>query len=224
MPKTIWTDPNRPASPGSIKKTRENFIAKRFYRPLSEPIAIFVSRFGVTPNQVTLISIIFALLSGVFFISGEWKYSALGALFLQLGILSDHVDGSLARYTGNLTAFGQWWDAMANKLIKFFPLLGMSFGAYQQTGQPLMLVLGSVAIFNFTYSAFISQLKKEVPGAKDRTIMPETSTSFFPASMIIYWIITLGGLTNQLWFPLAFLSTFGFIWIKQILNVYNASK
>lgn len=219
MTSTIENDPLP-----RIKKKRENFAAKWIYRPLSEPIAIFLAKFGVSPNTVTTSSIFLSVIAGLFFIPGQWRYSVWGGVLLQLAVLLDHVDGSLARHTGNLTPFGHWWDNFANKLIKFFVLLGMSYGAYAQTGQPLILLMGSVAIFNITFSSFIAQLKKDVPGAEFKTIARETTTSFFPASLIVYGIITLGGLTNLLWFPLAFLSTFGFIWIKQLLNVYKASQ
>ena len=111
-----------------------------------------------------------------------------------------------------------------NKQIKFFALMGMSYGAYRQLDEPLILLLGSSAIFNITYSSFISQLKKEVPGAEKKTLMPESEKIFFPASLIVYGIITFGGLTNQLWFPILFLGTFGFVWMKQILNVYQGAK
>lgn len=218
------SEPAERAPEPSIKKKRENIIAKYIYRPISEPIAVFLSKFPITPNQVTVFSIFFSIVSGVFFALAEWKYSVLGAIFLQLAVLSDHVDGNLARHTNNLTPFGHWWDGVANKQIKFFALLGMSHGAYLQLGNPLVLLVGSVAIFNITYCSLITQVKKEVPGAESTSLMPETGKSFFPASLLVYAIMTLGGLTNQLWFPIAFLATFGFVWIKQILNVYNASR
>ena len=199
-------------------------IAKHIYRPLSEPIAIFLSRTKISPNQVTLFSVFLSVLSGIFFSFAKWECSILGAVFLQLAILSDHVDGNLARYTNKSSDFGVWWDHMANKQIKFFALMGMSYGAYKQLGNPLVLLLGSSAIFNITYSGFISQLKRDVPGAENKTLMPESEKVFFPASLITYTIMTIGGLINQLWLPIGFLGTFGFIWIKQILNVYQGSK
>ena len=209
-------------SPPHIKKKRENFIAKHIYRPISEPIAIFLARFNVSPNTVTLFSIIFSIPAGIFFSFGEWKFSLLGALFFQLAFLTDHVDGNLARYTKNQTLFGHLWDDLANKQIRFFTLLGMSHGAYLQTSQPLILLVGSIAIFNFFYISHINYVKREIPGALEKTIMPDTSKGRFPNNLIVYAIITLGGITNQLWFPLVFLSTVGFIWIKQIHNVYKS--
>ena len=218
------SESNNNIPPKSIKKERENIVAKYFYRPISEPIAILLSNSSISPNQVTVFSVFLSVISGIFFAFGEWKYSILGAVFLQFAIVSDHVDGNLARFTGKLTPFGHWWDSMANKQIKFFVLLGMSYGAYGQTENPLILLIGSVAIFNITYASFIAQYKKEVPGAENKTLMPESEKSFFPISLILYAIITMGGLTNQLWFPLVFLATFGFVWIKQILNVFQGSK
>ena len=209
-----------------IKKTRENIIAKAIYRPLSEPLAVFLSRFNVTPNQVTFFSVSLSFISGLFFCFGLWKLSILGALFLQLSILSDHIDGSLARFTDQASPLGEWWDDMANKLIKFFVLLGMSFGAYRQVDDPMILFFGSIAIFNITFSSFLvifrENLRKEFGKTESHSIMPESKRSFFPASLIVYAVITFGGLTNLLWLPILFLATFGFIWIKQIRNTFKA--
>lgn len=218
------TPVNPSGSPDPIKKKRENFAAKHLYRPLSEPIAMFLAKFGVSPNTVTTFSIFLSIISGCLFTPGELGYSILGALFLQLAVLTDHVDGNLARYTQNLTAFGQLWDDLANKQIRFFTLLGMSYGAYVQTGQPLILLIGSIAIFNFIYISHINYVKKVIPGALEKTILPDTSKGRFPNALALYAIMTLGGLTNQLWFPLVFLATVGFIWIKTIHNVYKTSQ
>jgi len=211
-----------------IKKDKENLIAKIIYRPLSEPIAIFLSRFNITPNQVTCLSIFFSVFSGALFSFGVWKYSLLGSLLLQITVLTDHVDGNLARFTNQSSRFGEFWDDMANKLIKFFVLLGMSFGAYRQTGEPMILFFGSIAIFNITYSSFlvsfIHNLKKELGITESLSIMPGKKGSIFPASLTIYAVITFGGLTNLLWFPILFLTTFVIIWIKQILNAKKAFK
>tara|TARA_B100000315_G_scaffold234363_1_gene248304 strand:+ start:5140 stop:5817 length:678 start_codon:yes stop_codon:yes gene_type:complete len=211
-----------------IKKKKENAIARTIYRPLSEPIAIFLSRFNVTPNQVTVVSVFISIFSGLFFTFGEWKYSFVGAIFLQLSVLTDHVDGSLARFTNQSSRFGELWDDMANKLIKFFVLLGMSFGAYRQIGNPMILLVGTIAIFNITYSSFLvsffHNLKKELDLRESLSIMPEKKGTFFPASLFVYAVITFGGLTNLLWLPIFFLATFGMVWIKQILNAKKAFK
>ena len=136
-----------------------------------------MSNFSVTPNKVTCISIFISIISSAFFTFGEWKYSVLGELFLQFSILADHVDRSLARFTNQSSRFGELWDDMVNKLIKFFVLLGMSFGAYRQIGNPMILLLGTIVIFNITYSSFLvsffNNLKKELDLRESLAIMPE---------------------------------------------------
>src|SRR3989338_1334549 len=108
-----------------MKKEGENFIAKIAYRPISEPIAMLLSKTLITPNQVSFLSVASSAVAGIFFSLGEWSYLAIGYIFLQLTYLLDHVDGNLARYAERSDEFGKWVDEITNKPCKFFLVLGV---------------------------------------------------------------------------------------------------
>lgn len=91
--------------------------------------SIFLTRIaierGLTPNQITLASLIAGILSAVFFLSGAWL---LGILFLNLWYLLDHVDGEVARYTKASSNSGFFFDTVINFIVEPLIFLGIGCG------------------------------------------------------------------------------------------------
>ena len=204
-----------------MRKERENFFAKIIYRPLSEPIALILSKTSITPNQVSFMSVVSSVIAGIFFSLGEWLYLAIGYIFLQLTYLLDHVDGNLARYTGKSDEFGKWVDEIANKPSKFFLVLGVSIGLFRMTNNAFYLILGSITIFNWFYSAYISETKTRFEFKSSK----KSKSSFgqfldqMPMPLIVYNIFGLLILINKADFALWFVTIVSLIWIKHIYSI-----
>lgn len=206
------------------QKKKENIFANFIYRPISERIALLIAKTQVTPNQVSFLSIVTSFISGVFFYLGEWKYLLFAFVFLQLTILLDHVDGNLARYTNRCTELGKWTDAISNILHKFFFLFGASVGVFRITNNPLYIILGFLALFNWNFSAFINATRYMLNFKKHPTLFKE-SKRYFPVSLIGYNIIGLSALLNKVGYMLWFFAIFGFfVWLKLIYNVFRQWK
>ncbi len=194
-----------------MEKERENFIAEHSYRLISRRIAPYLTIF--TPNQISFIGVITALISGIFFYIPNYL---LAFIFLQVTILLDHIDGDLARYNNkNNTSLGIWVDALiSNKLHKFFFILGASIGVFRTTNNPLYLTLGTIAIFNWFFTQYISESKKMFAFKKSKRYW-----RYFPVSLILYNLLGLSALLNRVDIALWFFSIFGLVWIKQIYDV-----
>lgn len=202
-----------------INKNHENFLARMTYRKISEPVAVLLSKTPITPNQVSFISITSSAIAGIFFSLGEWKYSAIGYLFLQLTLLMDHVDGNLARYTNKSSVFGNWVDEISNKLHKFFFVIGLSIGIFKLTNNYLYLVLGSVAIFNWFFAAYISETKKVFKFKSLFTLFKETKKDYFPFTLLVNNIFGLLILINKPDIALWFISIISLNAFQQIYSV-----
>lgn len=202
---------------------KENFLAKVTYRILSERITPLISKTGITPNQVSFISIITALVSGVFFALGTWKYLVLAFIVLQLTLLLDHIDGNLARYTNRCTDFGQWVDAISNKVHKFFFFLGASIGVFRITNNETYLILGMIAIFTWFFSAYISETSKKLSISKKILFSVSKSEKIYlPLGLIGPNLIGLFALINKVDWGLWFFSAVGSIWT--IVKIYKVHK
>lgn len=81
---------------------------KSFFLLLARPLAVVF-----TPNQVTLLAIPFALGALYFVIQREWH---LALVFALLSGLMDLLDGSVAQIRNMKSPFGNYLDAMVDKI------------------------------------------------------------------------------------------------------------
>lgn len=192
-----------------MRKERENIIAKYTYRILSERIAIILAHTTITPNQISFISVITSIIAGFFF---GTNYLIPAFILLQLTIVLDHVDGNLARLTGQTNEYGVWIDQISNKLHKFFLLFGASIGVFIKTNNVIYLIIGTVAIFNWFFTGYLSETRKV------RSVFKESNKSYFPGSLILYNLLGLCALFNHVEYALWFIAIVGFVWVKKLFN------
>jgi len=80
-----------------MRSGRESLVTI-IYRPLAESIVKVLVKTRVTPNQITTLGIFISIIAGFLFALGEWKYLIAGAVLTQVVLISDMVDGKVARY------------------------------------------------------------------------------------------------------------------------------
>ena len=86
-------------------------------RTLSEPITRLVVRWPVTPNQVTVVSLLTGLL-GAWLLACDGAAAALcGLLLFQLSVVLDHVDGEIARLKFQFSRLGKWLDNFSDHAV-----------------------------------------------------------------------------------------------------------
>lgn len=85
-----------------------------------DPVADFFFKLNISPNIITLFSIIAGIIAGflMMFHSFFW-----GSIVLFLSAILDLVDGSVARRMGKETKFGAVFDWIADKFVDSFILL-----------------------------------------------------------------------------------------------------
>ncbi|MDO4789406.1 MAG: CDP-alcohol phosphatidyltransferase family protein [Porphyromonas sp.] len=96
----------------------ENKIDRVFYRKVGYKIAVALVPTGVSPNTVTIISIIIGVLTGpmIYFSSANYIWGILGIACLVVANILDCVDGQLSRLTGKKSNIGRILDGMAGDL------------------------------------------------------------------------------------------------------------
>jgi len=97
---------------------------RELFKGAEKRVGKLFSFFPVTPNQWTLISVLFAFGSLYFLI----KENLLLAIFFFLiaGFL-DFIDGALARYKNIITETGAYLDTICDRYVEGIILLGMLF-------------------------------------------------------------------------------------------------
>jgi len=91
----------------------ENFLDRNFYRPIAFRIAWILRNTGITPNQITIISIFIGVAGGILFYPQNICLNLIGVLLLIFANLLDCVDGQLARLTGKNSPIGRILDGLA---------------------------------------------------------------------------------------------------------------
>ncbi|AVO43776.1 CDP-alcohol phosphatidyltransferase family protein [Phreatobacter cathodiphilus] len=86
-------------------------------------VASVLARTGVTPNTLTLLSLLPALVSGILAAYGAFGWSTL---FLLLSGVFDMLDGPLARSTGTVSRYGALLDSTVDRITDASPLLGLT--------------------------------------------------------------------------------------------------
>ncbi|HEY4056876.1 MAG TPA: CDP-alcohol phosphatidyltransferase family protein [Kofleriaceae bacterium] len=115
-------------------------------------ITRFISRgpLAITPNQITVLSIICALI-GAAFATGRcglhgWLAFALGGVMMEVQSILDSVDGELARLRFQYSKFGQWLDNVSDDIVDnaFVAAVGIGLGGHWQT---LGFIVAGVRLF-----------------------------------------------------------------------------
>ncbi|MFD2763635.1 DUF5941 domain-containing protein [Micromonospora eburnea] len=110
-------------------KERDDFFTTFFVSTWSVYVTKAAARLRLSPTAVTMISVAFAVAAALLFGAGGRPALAAGAVLLYLGFVLDCVDGQLARYTRQFSAWGGWLDTMADRAKEYVVYAGLGYGA-----------------------------------------------------------------------------------------------
>ena len=124
---------------------------------------------SITPNQITLLSIVVGIISSIMFITAIPIYFFMGALILELYYIIDAVDGQLARYKKLSSMTGGYFDYVSNYIVHPCVFFCIGLGLVRHSGDILPIVFAfsasvSVSLISIfsecKYNVFVSAIKK----------------------------------------------------------------
>ena len=131
---------------GSLLTTSERTKIKR----IGEPIALMLGRIGFSPDALTLVGFGIVLIATAQVALGNW---AIAAGILIAGTLFDGLDGTLARATNRVTAFGAFFDSSLDRAAEAAIYSGIVYSAavigdvHIVTAATLALGIGSLVSY-----------------------------------------------------------------------------
>lgn len=140
----------------TCKRESDYIITLFVTNEISLLLTFLLAKTRVTPNQVTLLSLLCGLLCGVCYALG-WFFT--GSIFLFLSHILDCTDGNLARVKALFSPLGRWLDFMGDRLAEIFIFLGVSiyFSRTAASGFWVMLpVLDALFLLFYYYIVDIS--------------------------------------------------------------------
>lgn len=132
-------------------------------RYITWAIAAVLIHLPITGNQVTIISVFVNLSAAAAMAGGSLRWYLLGFALLVVGEFCDWVDGTIARYRGEVTKLqSDFLGRLYHIATLGFLFAGIGFGVFQETGNGWYIVLGFLtAVFQQT-TIYILELKNSV--------------------------------------------------------------
>ncbi|MFC6083204.1 CDP-alcohol phosphatidyltransferase family protein [Sphaerisporangium aureirubrum] len=110
-------------------KGADGFFTTYFVSTYSRFIARWAARRGLTPNQVTMISIALGVLAALAFATGNRAGWVAGGVLIYFAFVFDCVDGQVARYARKFGVLGAWLDATFDRAKEYIVFAGLAVGA-----------------------------------------------------------------------------------------------
>lgn len=144
-----------PARLAKLRQKQENSFTPIFlHRPLAILALIPTADIGwITPNRITTVSVLMRLVTAYLIFPerfggprGSTATLVWAVALWHVGSVLDAMDGALARYRGQSSAFGRFYDKISDRLISLVLVLALALRPFDRTGDILPLVLGTIYV------------------------------------------------------------------------------
>ncbi len=125
---------------------------------LLKRIVRYFAAIGLSPDSITILSLLSAILAGVFFFfsgTGHVQNSTFNLLLLLAGIfvclssILDALDGIMARELGNASKRGDFLDHVIDRYADMLIVCGIIFGGY------VSCKIGVIAVIGILFSSYM---------------------------------------------------------------------
>lgn len=118
---------------------------------VARPVLVFMRRVGITPNELTLGSLVLTVAAGTLFGFGLTGWAIV---VLVLGGLMDVLDGELARLTNSQTPLGSFLDSICDHYGDLALYLGFLWRFFANNNH-LGIVLVLLALFGSVFGSHV---------------------------------------------------------------------
>lgn len=127
---------------------------------VTSPLAVLVNWVVVdfkwlTPNLITLFSLITALVaSGLIVLGGEINFYAAAAL-INISHILDCMDGQMAKYRGVSSRFGNFFDKVTDQIQIFLWFSAIAYAAYSQSQDVAAVFLAFTGVAFYSLRVYV---------------------------------------------------------------------
>lgn len=135
------------------------FYARLVMRPLAILVMLIVADWRwLTPNLVTTLGNLAKLAGAALIVLDHREYALAAAIAIQVGLLLDHLDGTIARYRDCGTMFGAFYDKVSDAVTWLAITSAVGWAAYLESGDvrlPIAAVASAYALLALGYMKWI---------------------------------------------------------------------
>jgi len=172
---------------------------------ITDPIVEILSKSGITPNALTLISLALNIFTAYVIATGHLP---LGGVLVLVSGLFDLFDGALARFTKQTTKFGAILDSTVDRISEAALLCGLLIWYSPQEGASLTIILIFVVLIG---SFLVSYIRARAEG-----LGLQCQVGLFTRAERVI-VLAIGLLINQIFIALCILAVFVLITVVQRL-------
>ncbi len=155
----------------AISHSDSPIIDRYIIRKISGFITGLLVKTPVTPNQVTIISLILGIASASFFSHGAYKYTIIAGLFYFFSTVFDQCDGEVARFKNMTSDFGKTFDIIVDSIVNAVITIGITIAVYKTCGSGLTIIVGLLAmtgiVISLLLTTYFSNESKNDTGTKE---------------------------------------------------------
>jgi phosphatidylglycerophosphate synthase len=195
---------------GLVKDT-EGFMSRHVERKISLAVTRRIVGTGITPNQMTAVSVAIGVVGALFFLSSAPAYQLIGALLFLLHSILDGCDGEIARLKYLESRFGGLLDFWGDNVVHSAVFVCIGLGWWMADGALLPLLLacsatvGGLLSAGFVYQQTMRHKSSEGP------LFTSTTTSEAPSRLsvladalarrdFIYLVVIVSAFGKAHWF------------------------
>jgi phosphatidylglycerophosphate synthase len=130
----------------SLTSSSDGLVDRVFNRPCGRFISKVLIRTSVSPNSVSLASVLIGVVAAGGFALGDYRSAVIAAILFQISAIVDCVDGDLARVLFKESPLGKWLDLIGDQVVHVSVFAGIAAGLLQSGEVPSARWLGVSAV------------------------------------------------------------------------------
>ncbi len=119
-----------------------------------------IRKTSITPNHLTLFSLLIAAIGCFGFAIGTRPMVITGLVLVQISYVLDCADGQLARYKQQFSAIGGWLDQMADRIKEFCIYFSLAYGYTRFHTGASIWAFAMIALFALYLLEYYGQIMK----------------------------------------------------------------
>src|SRR5207302_5894259 len=152
-------------------KDTDGFFARHFDRKISGAISRQLIKTPITPNQITIFVTALGVGAGFLMSRAGDLAKVEGSLIFLLTSILDGCDGEVARAKKMTSKIGGWLDLWGDNVVHVAVFYGLGLGLYKDSGDPIYLRLGQLAVLGTLVSAMLASFQTWRQGQSSFTTM-----------------------------------------------------
>ena len=171
---------------------------------VTSPLAIAANYLVVdlpwlTPNRITALSFVVAIISAMFIVAGGTSSFILAAILIHVSHILDCMDGQMARYRQTSSASGSYFDKLTDQVQVTLWFGAVGYAAYAQSADavPVFLAFIGVAFYGLRgyakYVAIQTEMSRDaayLTQQAEAKALPETAGLAFGWQANMRWFAT----------------------------------